>query len=163
MFHEGKDQLYPAIARRVAPRHRLLRRRRRREPRGHRQIKRLFVSGEINLDYIPLAEQADFFLNEAVYSVRQDSPQNTIRFSESREFASMGIPCEPQNTVARERGMLTVDNDRFGRYSGEVQLIKTDRPADERVNCIGKLTPESMQILPLIGPETRVYLTPKVD
>lgn len=127
------------------------------------KVKRFFVSLEISLDYIPLTENADNFLLENAYHIRHDSPQNTLRFTESREFASLGAPVAPENTIERKRGMLTIDNDRYGRYSGEIQLLKTDRPADERVNCIGKLTPESMQLLPLLGPDARVYLSAKVD
>ena len=32
-----------------------------------------------------------------------------------------------------------MDNRLYGRYSGEIQLIREDLPADERVNVIGRL------------------------
>ena len=31
-----------------------------------------------------------------------------------------------------------MDNDRYGRYRGEVQITLSDLPADERVNVVGE-------------------------
>ena len=33
----------------------------------------------------------------------------------------------------------TMDNDGYGRYSGEVQLVRSDLPADSRVNVVGQV------------------------
>ena len=32
-----------------------------------------------------------------------------------------------------------MDNDGYGRYSGEVQLLRSDLPADSRVNVVGQV------------------------
>ena len=37
------------------------------------------------------------------------------------------------------RGSITLDNDGYGRYSGEVQLVRSDLPADSRVNVVGQV------------------------
>ena len=34
-----------------------------------------------------------------------------------------------------------MDNSSYGRYSGEIQLIRSDLPPDPRVNVIGHLAP----------------------
>lgn len=44
----------------------------------------------------------------------------------------------PNNTIKREKYMVTIDNVKFGRYQGEVCIIKEDLEADERVNVVGK-------------------------
>lgn len=41
-------------------------------------------------------------------------------------------------TVCPEFGAaITVDNDGYGRFSGEVQLVRSDLPVDGRVNVAG--------------------------
>lgn len=73
------------------------------------------------------------------FTVRVDSPTGLIRVQESREFAQTGKAIEPNNTIERPRGTITIDNARYQRYSGEVQVMKDDYSADERVNVIGQL------------------------
>lgn len=42
------------------------------------------------------------------------------------------------NAIARSKFDVTIDNKGFGRYQGEVCIMKTDLEADSRVNVIGK-------------------------
>ena len=42
------------------------------------------------------------------------------------------------NTVDRKKFDVTIDNVKFGRYQGEVCIMKQDLPKDERVNVVGK-------------------------
>ena len=53
---------------------------------------------------------------------------------------------EPANCVCRHRGVITIDNRNYGRYSGEVMMIRRDLPADPRVNVIGRV-PENAHLL----------------
>ena len=50
----------------------------------------------------------------------------------------------PGRTGRRLRGMVTVDNERYGRYSSEVQILLADLEADGRVNCCGQISEEDM-------------------
>ena len=43
--------------------------------------------------------------------------------------------------AVRPGGTVTMDNRLYGRYSGEIQLIREDLPADEKVNVIGHIAP----------------------
>ena len=81
-----------------------------------------------------------------VFTCRVDSPRWLIRFQESRTYSCPGEIVEPYNCVARRRGVITVDNRRYGRYSGELMLIREALPADERVNVIGEV-PENAWLL----------------
>ena len=79
-----------------------------------------------------------------VFTCRPDSPAGLVRFAESREYACFGGPNAPADCRPRVRGSVTVDNDRYGRYAGEIQLCRADYPADERVNVIGRVPEQAM-------------------
>jgi uncharacterized protein len=79
---------------------------------------------------------------------RMDPARDVIRAVESRSFASIGerqIP--PYNQQERERGTITIDNELYGRYAGELQIAVNDLPHDEKVNCIGKVIQEDLPLL----------------
>ena len=81
-----------------------------------------------------------------VFTCRVDSPNRLIRFQESRIYSCPGETVEPKNCTERRRGVITVDNRSYGRYSGELMLIREDLPADGRVNVIGSV-PENAWLL----------------
>ena len=81
-----------------------------------------------------------------VFTCRIDSPRWLIRFQESRTYSCQGNMVEPKNCVKRRRGTITVDNRLYGRYSGELMLIREELPADDRVNVIGSV-PENAWLL----------------
>lgn len=79
---------------------------------------------------------------------RMDPARDVIRAVESRSFASIGekqIP--PYNQHERQRGTITIDNELYGRYAGELQIAVNDLPQDEKVNCIGKVIQEDLPLL----------------
>lgn len=76
-------------------------------------------------------------LYNRTFTCRADSPSGIIRFQESREYSCLGDKIAPKNCISRSRGAITIDNESYGRYSGEVQLLRRDYPADGRVNVIG--------------------------
>ena len=79
---------------------------------------------------------------------RMDPARDVIRAVESRSFASKGenrLP--PSNQQERQRGTITVDNELYGRYAGELQIAVNDLPQDEKVNCIGKVIQEDLPLL----------------
>ena len=86
-----------------------------------------------------------------VFTCRMDSPKWLIRFQESRVYSCQGQATEPCNCTERTRGSLTIDNIRYGRYSGEIMLIRKDLPADDRVNVIGHVPEDALLLLDLIG------------
>ena len=61
----------------------------------------------------------------------------------SREYGLIGTrPVTPQNTVERPIGSITIDNEKYGRYKGEIQITKRNLKADEKVNVIGQVIKE---------------------
>ena len=43
-----------------------------------------------------------------------------------------------------------MDNDAYLRYAGEVQIVRSALPADNRVNVIGHVSPKDLSILKLV-------------
>nr|WP_257785805.1 DUF871 domain-containing protein [Planococcus halocryophilus] len=67
---------------------------------------------------------------------------------ESRQYGLIGTHLlKPENTIIRIKGSITVDNERYGRYRGELQITKRDLPADDKVNVIGKVIEEDLALL----------------
>ena len=77
------------------------------------------------------------YLYDKVFTCRVDSPKWLVRFAESRIYSCQGDLVEAANCAPRTRGTITIDNCGYGRYSGEVMMIRQDLPADPRVNVIG--------------------------
>lgn len=86
-----------------------------------------------------------------VQTNRWDAARDCIRSMESRQYGLIGTHLlKPNNTIARDRGSITVDNERYGRYQGELQITKRDLPADDKVNVVGKVIVEDLNLLPYI-------------
>lgn len=106
-------------------------------------LKRLIDFDVHNLVSIQVEEDL-----EGEFKLRPDFSRDVLRFMDTRSVES--IP--PENTVARSLGTITRDNDRYGRYRGEVQITLRDLPADERVNVIGRVVNEDIPLLPYLKP-----------
>ena len=89
-------------------------------------------------------------LYDRVFTCRVDSPKWLVRFRESRVYSCQGQTVEPHNCAERTKGSLTIDNIRYGRYSGEIQLIRSDFKADDRVNVIGHVPENALLLLTAI-------------
>ena len=85
-------------------------------------------------------------LYDRVLTCRIDSPKRLIRILESREYSCKGQTVTPQNCTTRFLGAVTIDNENYGRYTGEIQLIRAPLKADSRVNVIGAV-PENAWLL----------------
>lgn len=88
------------------------------------------------------------------FRLRPDFSQDVLRFMDTRSSGAV----VPSNTVVRPKGTLTMDNDRYGRYRGEVQITLHDLPGDERVNVVGNVVEEDLPLLSLLQPDQRVKL-----
>lgn len=75
------------------------------------------------------------------WTVRIDSPSQIARLVESRKYALPGTKITADHCVERPVGSITMDNEKYLRYSGEIQIIRKNLPACERVNVIGKIEP----------------------
>ncbi len=83
-----------------------------------------------------------------VWHNRPDVARDVVRLVEGRQQIHQ---LAPANTVARKVGAVTIDNDRYGRYVGELQIVKTALPANEAVNVVGQVVEADLALLPGIG------------
>ena len=74
-----------------------------------------------------------------IFTIRTDSPRWVKRLTESREYSCFGTEILPADCTVRDAGSITMDNSRYLRYSGEIQMVIEKLPADERVNVIGRI------------------------
>ena len=98
------------------------------------------------------AEIDDIERSAGVHTNRPDSARDVIRSSESRPFAMKSGLSVPANYCAdRPIGTITIDNERYLRYQGELQVTKAELIADERVNVLGRVIDEDQSLLRFIG------------
>ncbi|MDF2531947.1 MAG: hypothetical protein K0Q65_1528 [Clostridia bacterium] len=81
------------------------------------------------------------------FTIRIDSPAAVMRLQESREYSCQGKLQEPKHCIIRSEGAITMDNKNYGRYSGEIQIIRQNLPQDDRVNVIGHIEEEYITIM----------------
>jgi hypothetical protein len=58
----------------------------------------------------------------------------------------------PLQNKHRPKGSITIDNDLYGRYRGEMQITLTDLSADERVNVVGRVKSDDLPLLEQLKP-----------
>src|SRR5699024_4831885 len=85
---------------------------------------------------------------------RPDVAADVVRSRQSRIVLKDEV-IAPLNTVSeRPVGTITIDNERYGRYAGEIQVTKRDLPADERVNVLGHIKKDAIPLLSFIQERT---------
>lgn len=89
------------------------------------------------------------------YHIRPDEARDCFRAVESRGYCkNNNITVKNENTVSRKIGDITLDNENYQRYMGELQILKCDLPADERVNVIASLNAEEQKLLKYLTANT---------
>lgn len=76
---------------------------------------------------------------------RFDNARDVIRSAEARLLKTATI--YPDQTLPRVKGSITIDNNQYSRYEGEIQITKVDLPANHRVNVVGRIHPQDRGLL----------------
>lgn len=76
---------------------------------------------------------------------RWDAARDVIRSADAR-FRTIAT-IEPQHTNDRVKGSITLDNKLYGRYMGEIQLVKRPLFNDEKVNIVAHVVPEDLPLI----------------
>ena len=98
-------------------------------------------------------EIPELFENE--WHNRPDVARDVVRLRERREKRI--LPTEPQDNIyARPKGSVTIDNNLYQRYEGEIEITKRDLPCDQKVNVLGQVKNYDLALLDYIGSDTRV-------
>ncbi|MGG0413889.1 MupG family TIM beta-alpha barrel fold protein [Peribacillus simplex] len=117
----------------------------------HNLLENLIAYKNLNILTVRMESR---FLHSGQYKLRPDVSQDVFRLQNTRVTANV----EPSNTVARSLGSITMDNDAYGRYRGEVQICKRDLGANHRVNVIGRVIEEDIPLLSLLKPGQTIKL-----
>ncbi|PZG52747.1 DUF871 domain-containing protein [Listeria ivanovii] len=112
----------------------------------------------LTLQCTAFSDEIDQYLNRPL-SIRKDLSEHVIRFFGTRATENEQIL--PKNTIERPVGSITLDNQLYGRYAGELQIVKLPLPADKRVNVISSVICSDMKALSFISANTPIYLTLK--
>ncbi|MBR5636940.1 MAG: DUF871 domain-containing protein [Pseudobutyrivibrio sp.] len=91
---------------------------------------------------------------------RPDSSSYIIRVEESRGWFA-GKSIVPKNTVDCKVGSISIGNDSYLRYKGELEICRMPRIADEKVNVIGQVWEEDLEYIPFIESGMGVVLQKK--
>lgn len=95
-----------------------------------------------------VSEQLPLILGN--HTNRQDAAALVLRSQESRMLVNTSI--KPINTIVRPKGAITIDNEKYGRYQGEMQVCKVDLAQDEKVNVVGQVIEPDKCLISFIGP-----------
>ncbi|GAA0732337.1 DUF871 domain-containing protein [Clostridium oceanicum] len=118
-------------------------------------IKELKDLSSLNKDIIELSmkpitsDKTSLKLLNYTYTSRKDTSRDVIRTNESRLLLENNI-IEKEKTSNRPYGSITIDNKDYLRYMGEIQILTTDLPRDERVNVVGNILKEERFLLKYI-------------
>lgn len=98
-----------------------------------------------------LSQEERKLLFAPIHTNRNDAAGYVVRSQESREKQSVRF-APRQHSQERRRGDLSIDNLRYGRYEGELQILLRDLPADEKVNVVGRVIDEDLCLLDCLLP-----------
>lgn len=95
--------------------------------------------------------EKDLIFN-CIHTNRIDSSEYIVRSEESRGYAKIGKEIKAHNCIDRKKYSVTIDNENFKRYSGELNICLIDLPKDERVNVVGHIVEEECILADLVKP-----------
>lgn len=79
---------------------------------------------------------------------RQDEARDVLRSADARFRDRVAIL--PEIAKLRQFGSVTVDNELYGRYMGEIQIALKELPADKKVNVAAQIVAEDQELLNVI-------------
>ena len=95
-------------------------------------------------------------LLKETYKSRADEARDVIRASESRLILNGDI-IKQLNTVDKEYGDITIDNEHYARYMGELQILKNSQKSDSRINKVASIIQNDFYLLKYIRNEKKFY------
>lgn len=103
---------------------------------------------------IPVSMEASYLaLLKDLYTIRKDSSEQLVRLTVPRIRGNEAYHC-----IKRIAGSIVLLNDRYQRYSGEVQIMKKELPFDNRCNVIGYIHPEYIGLLPYMHSQYKIHM-----
>ncbi|MGX7025628.1 DUF871 domain-containing protein [Vagococcus hydrophili] len=108
------------------------------------QFKHYKEHGVIQLNSQFVAEEYQELLT-GVHTNRMDPARDVVRSQEAR-FKDLPL-IKQLNPITRFKGAITLDNQLYERYAGELQIIKNELAADPRVNVMGRVVDKDLDLI----------------
>ncbi|UTE77408.1 MupG family TIM beta-alpha barrel fold protein [Rossellomorea sp. KS-H15a] len=96
---------------------------------------------------------------EGEYQLRPDPGRDVFRLLDTRTESKI----LPQHTEGRPWGAITQDNDLYGRYKGEMQIVRRDLERNPAVNVIGRVCDKDLPLLEWFQPGQKLRLVRGMD
>lgn len=98
------------------------------------------------------------FLDGVVQRDRSDSSSYVLRSTASRSDKQLSgrlreaVSALPNDCFGKERtaGSICISSGEYGRYAGELEIMRQDVPGDRRVAVIGRVCPEYRALIPFL-------------
>ena len=110
---------------------------------------------ELRVD-IKVEDEVCLRLLKETYSSRPDNARDAIRASESRLILN-GDKIKATNIVDKKYGDVTIDNEGYMRYEGELQILISDQKADNRINNVASVLHKDFYLLKYINNGKKFY------
>lgn len=110
----------------------------------------------MTLHYRPSTK--NHYFDQSRFTTRPDPARDVVRLVEGRKI--MKSPINAEHSIPRAMGAITVDNQKYGRYNGELQICKTSLPFDEKVNVIGNIIKDELPLIKQISENQKINLIP---
>lgn len=106
---------------------------------------------------LPTSHLSPYIPKDTVYHNRMDESEDVIRIEQGRAlFSEKEELFHATTTGERGIGAITVDNKLYLRYIGETQIMKKDLSEDPRVNIVGNVKIEYIQLLDYVKAGTKI-------
>ncbi|MEB7779772.1 MupG family TIM beta-alpha barrel fold protein [Mammaliicoccus fleurettii] len=115
------------------------------------QFNTFFNKGIVSLQVQSETKHLDYFIGR-IFHNRKDKARDVIRAEEARQTFKDEVM--PENTIARKRGAITLDNVKYGRYMNELQIVNKSLNSNKAVNVIGHVCEQDLACIDLIDAGT---------
>lgn len=119
---------------------------------------------EFSIEWITKNSKIKNYINSNLFTQRVDEAEYVVRIEESRYFfentLNKDILKDDLPRGLRTKGCITIDNLKYQRYAGEIQICKIDLPYDDRVNIIANIKEDDLFLLKYIkGGDTLKFIS----
>ncbi|GAA0709065.1 MupG family TIM beta-alpha barrel fold protein [Paraclostridium ghonii] len=121
-----------------------------------KELSSLFTEGVELRIKVDTKDEVSTNLLDEIYSSRIDEARDAIRASESR-LSLNKKEIKPENTVNKKYGDVTIDNNGYQRYMGELQILTTDQKKDPRINKVASVLQDDFYLLKYIKDGKKFY------
>lgn len=131
------------------------------DPQISKQLMQKFADYELH-NKVQLQVKSDYTtLFKRVWHNRPEVSRDVVRLVESRKQNQITkLSIKSDDTLKRNVGAITLDNQGYGRYQGEIQICKTTLQSNPKVNVIGHVIANDLSMLVLIKENTGIEFKP---